>query len=475
MYEAVIGIEMHAELNTKSKIFCSCATQYGAPVNTQCCPVCVGMPGTLPVLNKKAVDYAMLMGLACGCTINRVTKHDRKNYFYPDLPKAYQVSQFDIPLCSDGVLEFYVGDEKKSVRIRRIHIEEDAGKLLHNDRFGGTLVDFNRCGVPLIEIVSEPDLRNAEDAKAYLEALVSILRYLGISNCRMQEGNIRCDVNVSLMPTGATELGNRVEMKNINTFSGALRGIEFEIARQTAVLTSGGTIPQETRRWNDDIGESVAMRSKENAQDYRYFPDPDLVTIRIDDDWVNLIKAQIPELPLAKYEKYTATYGLTAYEADMLAGDKEKAEFFENCAATAPHLAKQICNWILGEFSKLMNERNCTLAEIGVEAAPLTELITLVNDGTLSSTAAKTVFDKLAGGEKSPMAVVEALGLAQISDKDELVKIVSAVLSENEGPVADYMAGKTNVLGFLVGICMKKSAGKGNPQIFRDMLMEKLK
>ncbi len=475
MYEAVIGIEMHAELNTKSKIFCACSTQYGAPVNTQCCPICVGMPGTLPVLNKKVVDYAMMMGLACECTINRVTKHDRKNYFYPDLPKAYQISQYDIPLCSDGRLEFYVGEEKKSVRIRRIHIEEDAGKLLHNDKFGGTLVDFNRCGVPLIEIVSEPDLRSAEDAKAYLEGLVSILKYLGISNCRLQEGNIRCDVNVSIRPMGSKEYGNRVEMKNVNTFSGALRGIEYEVARQTAVLDAGGFIPQETRRWDDELGESVSMRSKEDAQDYRYFPEPDLVSIRIDDAWIESIRAQIPELPLVRFERYTKSYGLTAYEADMLAVDKDKADFFETCAALAPQSAKVVCNWILGEFSKLMNERGCALSDIGVAPAALLKLIDLVNAGALSSTAAKTVFEELTKGETDPKAVVDRLGLAQISDNGALVKIVDEVLSENAGPVADFKGGKTNVLGFLVGVCMKKSAGKGNPQVFRDMLEEKLK
>ncbi len=475
MYEVVIGLETHAELNTNTKIFCGCKNEYGAPVNTLCCPICMGMPGTLPVLNKKVVDYAMMMGLALNCDINKNTKHDRKNYFYPDLPKAYQISQYDIPICANGHIEFYVEGVKRSVRVGRVHIEEDAGKLLHDDRFGGSLVDMNRCGVPLIEIVSEPDMRSAAEAKAYLEAIVSVLRYLGISNCKMQEGNIRCDVNVSLMPKGSSKLGNRVEMKNINTFSGVFDCIQYEIERQTNVLSSGGKIDQETRKWDDVACKTVPMRSKQNAEDYRYFPEPDLVSIKVDDAWIAEIKAQIPELPLVKYERYFGQYGLSQYEAEMLSSDKERAEYFEACIAVDKKYAKQICNRILGDIAKLVNERSCKISDIGVAPSDMVKLIELTENGTLSSTASKKVFDALAKGETDPVAIVERLGLAQVSDTDALAKIVEEVLSENAGPVEDFKGGKTNVLGFLVGICMKKSAGKGNPQIFRDLLTEKLK
>lgn len=473
-YEAVIGIEMHAELNTKTKIFCGCKTDYGAQVNTQCCPICIGLPGTLPTLNRRVVEYAVRMGLACGCTINKETKHDRKNYFYPDLPKAYQISQYDIPLCENGEISFYVGDEKKTVRILRIHIEEDAGKLLHDNRFSGTLVDFNRCGVPLIEIVSQPDMRSPEEARAYLEALKSVLECLGICNCRMQEGNIRCDVNVSIRPAGSEALGNRVEMKNVNTFSGAVRGIEYEIKRQIEVVEAGGHIEQETRRWDDDKGESLPMRSKEDAQDYRYFPEPDLVSIRLDDAYVEEIRRGLPELPLSKYERYWKQNGLTPYEASMLSTDKDKAAFFEACLAVNGGFAKQICNWILGDIAKLQNERNCTVAQLAIDPAALCELIALTQDGTLSSTAAKAVFDEMIATKRAPQVIVQEKGLAQVNDEQALLTIVDEVLLANAGPVEDYKNGKTNVLGFLVGQCMKRSKGKGNPQLFNKLLAQKL-
>ena len=473
-YEAVIGIEMHAELNTKTKIFCGCKTDYGAQVNTQCCPICIGLPGTLPTLNKKVVEYAVRMGLACGCTINRETKHDRKNYFYPDLPKAYQISQYDIPLCENGEISFYVGEDKKTVRIRRIHIEEDAGKLLHDNRFSGTLVDFNRCGIPLIEIVSQPDMHSPEEARAYLEALRAVLECLGICNCRMQEGNIRCDVNVSIRPAGSDQLGNRVEMKNVNTFSGAVRGIEYEIARQIEVVEAGGHIEQETRRWDDDRGESLSMRSKEDAQDYRYFPEPDLVPIRLDEAYVQSIRESLPELPLSKYERYWKENGLTPYEASMLSTDKDKAAFFEACLEKDASLAKQICNWILGDIAKLQNERGCTVASLGIDPAALCELIVLTQKGTLSSTSAKTVFDEMLSTGKAPGVIVEEKELAQVNDEQALLGIVEEVLAANAGPVQDYYGGKTNVLGFLVGQCMKRSKGKGNPQLFNKLLAQKL-
>ena len=342
-YEAVIGLEVHAELSTKSKIYCSCSTGFGAPINTHTCPVCTGMPGALPVLNKQVVHYAAKMGKATGCTVNQLCKADRKNYFYPDLPKAYQISQFDVPICENGEVFFYVDGVKHSCRLERIHFEEDAGKLLH-DEIDGTIVDFNRCGVPLIEMVTRPDLHSSAEAKEFLEMIKTTLSYLDICDCKMEEGSIRCDVNVSIRPEGTTELGTRVEMKNINTFSGAVRAIDYEIARQIEVVENGGEIQQETRRWDDVKLKNTVMRTKEDAQDYRYFPDPDLIAVEISDEWMKQIESEVPELPITRYERYLNEYGMTAMEARLISDSFEKAELLD--AAAKQVKPKAAANWI---------------------------------------------------------------------------------------------------------------------------------
>ncbi len=362
-YEIVVGLEVHAELNTESKIFCDCKNAFGLEVNTQVCPVCMGMPGTLPTLNEKVVEYAIKMGHALNCNINRICKQDRKNYFYPDLPKAYQISQADVPLCENGKLEFMVDGEIKTVGITRIHIEEDAGKLLHDDSFAGSLVDMNRCGVPLIEIVSEPDIRSSAEAKAYLETIKSILQYIGISDCKMQEGSIRCDVNVSVREKGTSEFGTRSEMKNVNSFSAAVRGIEYEAKRQIELIEAGEKVIQETRRWDDAKGMSFSMRSKEDAQDYRYFPEPDLLTIVVDEEKISEIKNSIPELPNAKIKRYVTDFKLTQIDATLIAEDMEKSALFDACNTLNICKPKNISNWILADISKFVNETGKNISE----------------------------------------------------------------------------------------------------------------
>ncbi|MCB5940919.1 Asp-tRNA(Asn)/Glu-tRNA(Gln) amidotransferase subunit GatB [bacterium 210820-DFI.6.52] len=474
-YEVVIGLEIHAELSTKTKIYCGCKNSFGSEVNSQCCPICLGMPGTLPTLNKEVVEYAIRMGHATHCTINNVTKQDRKNYIYPDLPKAYQISQYDIPLCENGYLDFMVDGEKKRVGITRIHIEEDAGKLIHAESFEGSLVDFNRCGVPLIEIVSEPDIRSPEEAHAYLETIRSILLYLDISDCKMQEGSLRCDVNVSLMPKGSNTFGTRCEMKNVNTFSGAVRAIEYEMARQKEILDAGGVIEQETRRWNDAKGVTELLRSKEDAQDYRYFPEPDLRTIYIPEVHVEELKATIPELPNQKIERYMTSYGLPQKEATLIAEDVSRSRFFEQCLEGGKVAPKSVCNWLLGDIAKVLNERGCELGDLALTPERLVELISLIDQKTISTTSAKTVLECiLDDGEIAIDQIVKDKGLAQVSDTAVLEAIVTEVLAENAKAVEDYHSGKTNVLGFLVGQCMKRSKGQGNPGLMRQLLEEKI-
>lgn len=473
-YEIVIGLEVHAELSTKSKIYCSCKNAFGLEVNTQCCPICSGMPGTLPTLNERVIEYAVLMGHALNCGINKVCKQDRKNYFYPDLPKAYQISQFDIPLCHDGHIDVLVDGETKRIGVTRIHIEEDAGKLLHSDSFAGSLVDFNRCGVPLIEIVSEPDMRSSKEAKAYLDAIKSILQYLDISDCKMEEGSIRCDVNVSVMKKGSTEFGTRSEMKNVNTFSGAVRGIEFEAKRQIALLESGGIVAQETRRWDDLKGESVPLRSKEDAHDYRYFPEPDLLTIVLTDDYVDNLKKTIPELPNAKLLRYVSDYSLSQNDAALLVEDMDRFKLFEECIATKKATAKTITNWILGDISKHLNENNITLSSTNIKAETLAELLGLIESGKISNSVGKTVFEEMLVTDKSPATIVEEKGLMQISDEGSLEIIVQEVIDANPKSIEDLRAGKTNAFGFLVGQCMKASKGQGNPGVMKDLLSKKL-
>ncbi len=407
-YEAVIGLEVHAELSTKSKIYCSCSTGFGAPINTHTCPVCTGMPGALPVLNKQVVHYAAKMGKATGCTINQLCKADRKNYFYPDLPKAYQISQFDVPICENGEVFFYVDGVKHSCRLERIHFEEDAGKLLH-DEIDGTIVDFNRCGVPLIEMVTCPDLHSSAEAKEFLEMIKTTLSYLDICDCKMEEGSIRCDVNVSIRPEGSTELGTRVEMKNINTFSGAVRAIDYEIARQIEVVENGGEIQQETRRWDDVKLKNTVMRTKEDAQDYRYFPEPDLIAVEISDEWLHQIESEVPELPITRYERYLNEYGMTAMEARLLSDSFEKAELLD--AAAKQVKPKAAANWILSDISKYLNDKGVSLRETKMTADKLVALVKLIEAGTISGNAGKKVLPSMFETDETVEAIVDRMGL----------------------------------------------------------------
>lgn len=475
-YEMVVGLEVHAELNTDSKIYCSCKNKFGVEVNTECCPICMGMPGTLPTLNEKVVEYAVKMGHALNCSINGICKQDRKNYFYPDLPKAYQISQFDIPLCEHGYVDVLVENsgkvEEKRIGITRIHIEEDAGKLLHDDSFAGSLVDFNRCGVPLIEIVSEPDIRSAAEAKAYLDTIKSILQYLDISDCKMQEGSIRCDVNVSVMKKGSAEFGTRCEMKNVNTFSGAMRAIEFEANRQIEILEQGGTITQETRRWDDVKGESFTLRTKEDAQDYRYFPEPDLLTIVLEDSYIQSLKQQIPELPNKKTARFMKDYGISYGDAALLIDSQEKSELFEQTAGFKKASPKAICNWILGDITRYQNETGNELSETKLTPEKLSCLISYIEGGKISNAAGKTIFEIIIEEDRDIDAIIEEKKLAQISDTSALNGIVEEVIQNNAKSIEDYKNGKTNALGFLVGQCMKASKGQGNPAKMKELLLD---
>lgn len=476
-FEVVIGLEVHAELNTESKIFCSCKNEFGAEPNTLCCPVCSGMPGTLPVLNQKVVESAIKMGHALHCKINNVTKQDRKNYFYPDLPKAYQLSQFDVPLCGEGYLDILVDSEVRRIGVTRIHIEEDAGKLIHDDITGGTLADFNRCGVPLIEIVSEPDLRSADETKAYMEGIAAILLYLGISDAKMQEGNIRADVNVSVRPKGQAEYGTRVEMKNVNSFSAVHRAVSYEATRQIEVLSKGGTVEQETRRWDDVKGKNILMRTKEDAQDYRYFPDPDLLTFVVPEETAESLKTEIPELPLAKIQRYMSDVGLSEYDARLLADQKQRADFFDAAVALNLCEPKAVANWLLGDILKVLNDSRQELADTALTPKNLAEMIALIENGTISGTAGKKVLEVILQKNVAPGVIVQEKGLAQISDTSALNAIVHKVLAAHPKAVEDFKNGKTNVLGFIVGQCMKESQGQGNPAVLKEMLetaLEKL-
>lgn len=472
-YEVIIGLEVHSELATKTKAYCSCSTEFGGDVNSHCCPVCTGMPGALPVLNKKVIEYAIKMGLATNCSITRYGKQDRKNYYYPDLPKAYQISQFDTPLCVGGYAEIDTENGKKKIGITRIHIEEDAGKLLHDVVPGKSLIDYNRCGVPLIEIVSEPDMRSAEEAKAYLDELKSILECLEVSDCKMQEGSLRCDINVSVRPKGQKELNTRTEMKNVGSFSAAQRAIEYEAQRQIEELEKGNTIKQETLRWSDADGRNYPLRTKEDAQDYRYFPEPDLVPIVVSEEQIEQIRATIPELPSAKRERFVQTYGITDYEAGLISQSKAMSAFFESCAALVK-TPKTVANWLLGDISRIINEKNADFESVTITPEALASFISLIEKGTISNTAGKKVIEIMLETNKSPETIVKEEGLEQVNDEDALKKIVEQVLAENQKSVDDYKGGKTNALGYLVGQTMRLSKGKANPQTINALLKEYL-
>ena len=472
-YETVIGLEIHAELATKTKIYCGCKNEFGGEPNTHTCPVCTGMPGTLPVLNKQVVDYAICVGLAMNCEITRFGKQDRKNYFYPDLPKAYQISQFDLPVCHDGYIDIEVGGETKRIGITRIHIEEDAGKLIHDDYSGTSLVDYNRCGVPLIEIVTEPDLRSPEEARVFLDTLKSILEYTEVSDCKMQEGSLRCDVNVSIRPIGSKEFGTRCEMKNVNSFSAAVRSMDYEIKRQIDVVENGGEIIQETRRWDDARGVSVVMRTKEDAHDYRYFPEPDLVPIVISDEWIENVRKRIPELPNEIKARYISEYSLPEYDAFVITSSKKMADYFDACTKAGCD-PKSASNWLMGDVTRYLNEKELEPSDIPFSADQLAALLGLIEKGTISNSAAKKVLVEMFKAPDDPAKIVEKLGLVQVSDEGTLKAMVKEVLDANPQSIVDYKAGKDRAIGFLVGQIMKASKGKANPQMINKLLKETL-
>jgi len=470
-YETVIGLEVHAELATKSKIYCTCKNEFGGAPNTHCCPICVGMPGVLPVLNKTVVDYAIKAGLATNCSITKVGKQDRKNYFYPDLPKAYQTSQYDLPICTGGYLDIEANGEKKRIGITRIHIEEDAGKLIHQEQ--GTLVDYNRCGVPLIEIVTEPDLRGAEEAQAFLETLKSILEYTGVSDCKMQEGSLRCDVNVSVRKVGQDAFGTRTEMKNINSFKAAVRAIEYESARQIFELENNRAVVQETRGWDDVKGESSSLRSKEEAHDYRYFPEPDLVPIIIDARWVQAAKDSLPELAAARKARYLSAYDLSEYDAGHITASIALADLFE-AAVKEGGTPKAVSNWILGDIARILNDKGLTPADIPFNGADIAQLITLIETGKINNTAGKTVIEALFENGGTPEDIVAKKGLLQISDESALLSIVTEIIEQNPQSVADYKSGKEKAKAFFMGQSMRATKGKANPQVIEKLILEAL-
>ena len=473
-YEVIIGLEVHAELSTKTKIFCSCPTKFGAAPNTQTCPICMGMPGTLPVLNEKVVEYAVKAGLATNCEISKNSKNDRKNYFYPDLPKAYQISQYDKPLCEHGYVEIDTKEGKKKIRLTRIHIEEDAGKLNHDEFAGGSLVDLNRAGVPLIEIVSEPDLRSSEEVEAYLRKLKAILEYIEVSDCKMQEGSFRADVNVSVRKKGDPKLGTRTEMKNMNSFRSITRAIEYEIDRQIDVIEDGGEVEQETLRWDDVSGKTFPMRDKEDAQDYRYFPDPDLVAIKLSEEYIENIKNTLPELPESRTERYLKEYGLSEKDANIITSSKYLSDLFEGAIKVCNN-PKAVNNWIISDISRILNETEMEPIEIPFDSQQLGKLIILIDKGTISSSIAKKVLVEMFEHPRDPEDIIDEKGWVQISDEGAIKEVVLKVLEANPQSVADYKGGKDKALGFLVGQAMKETRGKANPQMLNQMFLEELK
>ncbi len=472
-YEVIIGLEVHSELSTKTKIFCSCPTTFGGSPNKQTCPICMGMPGTLPVLNEKVVEYAVKAGLATNCEISRNSKNDRKNYFYPDLPKAYQISQFDEPLCEHGYVEIDTENGKKKIRLTRIHIEEDAGKLNHDEFAGDSLVDLNRAGVPLIEIVSEPDLRSSEEVESYLRKLKSILEYIEVSDCKMQEGSFRADVNVSVRKKGETKFGTRTEMKNMNSFRSITRAIEYEVDRQIDVLEDGGEIEQETLRWDDVSGKTFSMRDKEDAQDYRYFPDPDLVAIKLSDEYIENIKKNLPELPESRKERYLTQYNLSEKDAKIITSSKYLSDLFENAIKVCNN-PKAVSNWIISDISRILNETEMDPIEIPFDSNQLGKLIILIDKGTISSKLAKKVLVEMFEHPRDPEDIIDEKGWVQISDEGAIKDVVMRVLEANPQSVADFKGGKQKALGFLVGQAMKETRGKANPQMLNQMFLEEL-
>lgn len=470
-YETVIGLEVHVELATKTKIFCGCSTEFGGEPNTHTCPVCTGMPGSLPVLNKQVVEYAMAVGLAANCKITQNCKFDRKNYFYPDNPQNYQISQLYLPICRDGYVEIETDGEKKSIGIHEIHMEEDAGKLIHDEWEDCSLVDYNRSGVPLIEIVSEPDMRSADEVIAYLEKLRMIIQYLGASDCKLQEGSMRADVNLSIREVGVKEFGTRTEMKNLNSFKAIRRAIEGETDRQIALLEDGKEVTQETRRWDDSKEKSYPMRSKEDAQDYRYFPDPDLAPVVISDEWIQKIKDAQPELRDEKRSRYKETYGLPDYDIDILTGSKHLADIFEATIARGAE-AKEVSNWLMGETMRLVNDSEMELEDISFAPEHLAALIAMVKSNEINRKVAKDVFEKIFKEDVDPKVYVEENGLKSMNDEGALQRTIEQIVKDNPKSVEDYKAGKKKAMGFLVGQTMRATQGKADPGIVNKILKE---
>ncbi len=472
-YEAVIGLEVHAQLLTESKIFCGCSTKFGAPPNTHVCPVCLGMPGVLPVLNQKVVEFTIRAGLATNCAIQSKSVWARKNYFYPDLPKNYQISQYELPICLDGWLDIEVEGQSRRIGITRIHMEEDAGKLVHDPSLPVSYVDYNRTGVPLMEIVSEPDLRTPQEAGAYLRALRDILVYLEVCDGNMEEGSFRCDANVSLRPVGQAELGTKAELKNMNSFRGVTKALEYEIRRQRAILDEGGQVRQETRLWDADAGKTHGMRGKEEAHDYRYLPDPDLPPLVVDDQWIERVRAGLPELPAAKRARFVEQYGLGDYDAGVLTASKALAEYYEAVVA-AGAAPKAAANWVMSDLLGALRAAGLELGASPVPPAGLAELIKLIKDGTISGKIAKEVFAEMMASGKAAAAVVEEKGLTQVSDEGELEAILQGIFQANPAEVEAFKGGKKKLMGFFVGQVMKATKGQANPKLVNQLVNKML-
>jgi aspartyl-tRNA(Asn)/glutamyl-tRNA(Gln) amidotransferase subunit B len=472
-FETVIGLEIHVELSTKSKIFCGCSTEFGAPPNTHTCPICLGHPGVLPVLNKRAVEYAMKAALALNCEIAEESVFDRKNYFYPDLPKAYQISQLDKAIGKNGRVDIEVNGETKHIGITRIQLEEDAGKLMHAASGYASLVDYNRVGTPLLEIVSEPDLRSPEEARIFLEKLKAILQYCEISDLKMEEGSLRCDANISLRPVGQKEYGIRAELKNVNSFRNVQRGLEYEEVRQADILRDGGEVVQETRRWDEAKGRTVSMRGKEEAHDYRYFPDPDLIKLKISREWVEEIRATIPELPDARRQRYMSEFGLPEYDAGVITMSKDISDFFDAAVQTGAD-AKSVANWLMGDLIGYLNANEKEMKDIQMTPESLGQMIKLIEKGTISNSIAKKVFKEMVESGKDPEKIVEEKGLVQISDEGAIKQMVDEVIAKNPQAVEDFKAGKEKAIGALVGQVMKASKGKANPGVVNQLLRDAL-
>lgn len=475
-YETVIGLEIHAELNTKSKIFCSCPTEYGAKPNTNTCPICMGIPGTLPLLNEEAVKLAVKAGIMLNCSINRMSRLDRKNYFYPDLPKAYQISQYEIPVCSGGYIDVEADGVTHRIRINRIHIEEDAGKLIHPEGEEFSLVDYNRAGVPLVEIVTEPDIRSVDEAIAFLRTLKAMLEYGEISDCRMEQGSLRCDANISVRRTGQETFNARVELKNLNSFRELQKALELEEKRQRELYRSGeeAEIRQETRRWDSRKGITVPMRSKEEANDYRYFPEPDLLPVIISEEYIQKIRETLPEMPEEKRKRFRELYSLTDKEIGIIVGDKALSDYYEALTGCGIN-PRSAANWLLGSMLKLLNKHGMEPSQISLAPDSMSRLIKLIEEGRISITAGQEVFAEMFNTGKSAEEIINEKGLSQISDKSELIRIIESVLDGNPQSLSDYISGKAQASGFLMGQVMKATKGKANPQMAKKLLEEKLK